>query len=63
MQSRDQIVGICDLIFQKAEKLTNFGHFKLEVSVCSASVAGASENFWHVTYRRIACGVIKKGFC
>ena len=45
----DKSIGICVLITQKVEKLTNCCHFRLEVSVCSASAVGASENFWHVT--------------
>ena len=46
----DKTVGMCDLITKKAEKLTNFREFRLQVSVCSVtSAVGASENFWHVT--------------
>ena len=41
----DKTVSMCDLITPKAEKLTNFRHFGLKVSVCSASAVGASENF------------------
>ena len=42
-------VSMCDVITPKAEKLTNFWHFRLEISVCIASAVGASENFGHVT--------------
>ena len=45
----DTTVSMCDLITQKAEKLTNLRHFRLEISVYSASAVGASENFWHLT--------------
>ena len=45
----DKTVGVCDLITQKAEKLTNLRHFRLEISVCNSSAVGASEIFWHVT--------------
>ena len=45
----DKTVGVCDLIIQKAEKVTNFRRFCLEISVCNSSAVGASEIFWHVT--------------
>ena len=45
----DKTVSMCDLTTLKVEKLTNFCRFRLEVSVCSASAAGASEIFGHVT--------------
>ena len=45
----DKTVSMCDLITPKADKLTNFRHFRLEISVCIASAVGASDNFWHVT--------------
>ena len=45
----DKTVSTCDLITQKVEKLTNFRDFRHEVSICSASAVGASENFWHST--------------
>ena len=41
----DKTVGVCDLITQKAEQLTNFRHFRLKLCVCSASAVGCSETF------------------
>ena len=57
----DKTVSICDLITPKAEKLTIFRHFRLEVSVCSARAVGASENFWHFTGEQHVAS-LKKGF-
>ena len=41
----DKTVGMCDLITQKAEKLTNFRYFRLEVCAFSESALGAAANF------------------
>ena len=57
----DKTVGVCDLITQKAEKLTNFRHCRLETSVCNSSAVGASEIFWHVT-GEYPVASLKKGF-